>query len=364
MSRWATPLRLGVAAALVVVLAANGPALAHTNDVEVDSQVSADGRLVVERGYSLVDGYFVVHRTNATGGIGEAVGHVRALKSNGVRYGFSIPVDGDAWADWGTNRTVWVALHREETGEGFDPADDPVQSGFGGQVADRAELARGDRAVVATEEFEAQRLTTDAVSVRTVRVDRPARLEIAVGESGADGRVIGSRALAAGTHEDVTVAIDDAVFARRGRALTLTVRLYAGGANDSATTQLRAGGDTVDTSFDVERVGSLTVSNVTTTAGDGGTATAATTGEPDDATGTVTPAPTTEPLFVTPTATATSGDPTETPARTPAPTAAAPSVTAMDTATTSGDGPGFGVAVTLAALVAVAAWARLWSRSQ
>ncbi len=325
-------------AVLLVLAVGSVPAAAHTNTVEFDAQVSADGTVTVEAATTLVDGHVVVRGTSDSGGPGAALGHVPITRDDGFRQELAVPVDDDVWAEWGDHRTVWVALHRDEGDDGFDPDEDPVQEGFGGRVAQNATVAKGNApARVLNERLEVpDRLETDAVSLR----------EVAVGQSGlvvvradnASGPVVGTRSVEAGVHHDVTVDLDDAVFDARDRELTLYAGLRIGGDTRSNSTQLRAGGEPVGTTFPVERVGRL-----------------ATTATPDNATpvdGTPTPTATTVPgttrqLVVTPSPTREASTPT----------LASPSVSTRTSRSPTGSTPtaqtgaGFTTGVTLAALV-------------
>lgn len=310
---------------LVAVVLAAGlvslPVAAHTNDLAVDSQVSADGGVVVERAVVIVDGYLVVHRDDG-GQPGEPIGHVPFTAAAGYRFDFPVPVDDGAWADWNGSRRVWVAFHREASGEGFDPADDPIQEGFSGPVAQRLTLARGDEPVrILNDRYDDYRLTTDRVTVREVASARGGRVVVrAVTENGTNP-VAGSRTVPAGVQRNVTVPLNDSVFATHGRDLRLTATLATDGE------PVTVGGTPVRTGFEVERVGQLNLSD----------------GSPTTATATSVPA-TTEPAVVTPSPTPTGTEtPTETATRTP---------------TTGTGGPGFGVVLALAAVSLAAVLAR------
>lgn len=340
---------LGLAGLLLVSLAT--PAAAHTNDVEADTQVSADGSVRVESALLLDGGYAVVRRNGSDGQPGEPIGHVRLAPSE-FRQGFTVPIDDDAWADWGDNRTVWVVLHREGSGDGFDPDEDPIQENtFGTLAAERITLAKddGETSVIA-ERFEPQQTGENAVTVSRVALATDGHVAVrAVTDEGV-GRVLGSTSLSAGATTNVSVQIDGSVFAERGRSVTLVAQAYAGDGGFEDARQVRAGGTSVRSEFEVERTGSIDATPAdeggTPTGTGNGTDTAAVVTPTDEGNGTGTTATGTESRVVTP-----AGTPTAT-ARTDAATA---------TATTGGSGPGFGIAAA-AAGVAVFALSRSLSR--
>lgn len=342
----AVGLALAIGLALVAV-----PAAAHTNTVAVDSQVSADGTVVVEAATSLVDAFVVVH-DREDGQLGAVLGYVPITQNDGYRQGVPVEIDDDAWADWGDNRTVWVVLHREGSGDGFDPDEDPIQENtFGTLAAERITLAKddGETSVIA-ERFEPQQTGENAVTVSRVALATDGHVAVrAVTDEGV-GRVLGSTSLSAGATTNVSVQIDGSVFAERGRSVTLVAQAYAGDGGFEDARQVRAGGTSVRSEFEVERTGSIDATPAdeggTPTGTGNGTDTAAVVTPTDEGNGTGTTATGTESRVVTP-----AGTPTAT-ARTDAATA---------TATTGGSGPGFGIAAA-AAGVAVFALSRSLSR--
>lgn len=328
---------LGLAGLLLVSLAT--PAAAHTNDIEVDTQVSADGAVRVESALLLDGGYAVVRRNGSDGRPGEPIGHVRLGRSE-FRQGFTVPIDDDAWADWGDNRTVWVVLHREAGGDGFDPDEDPIQENtFGRLAAERITLAKGggETSVVA-ERFEPQQTGENAVSVSRVALATDGHVAVRAVTDEDVGRVLGSTSLPAGVTTNVSVRIDGSVFAERGRSVTLVAQAYAGDGEFENARQVRAGGVPVASEFEVERTGSIDATP--TSGGDAGTTTGTESVNGTDTAAVVTP---TDEGAVTGTESR-----VVTPAGTP-------------TATTGGSGSGFGIA-TAAAGMAVFALSRSLSR--
>jgi hypothetical protein len=334
---------VGLALALGLTLVAV-PVAAHTNTVVVDAQVSADGTVTVEAATSLVDAFVVVH-DREDGELGAVLGYVPITQNDGYRQGFPVEIDDDTWADWGDNRTMSVALRRDEGDEGFDPAEDPVQGGFGGPVVRNVTVGKGSApARVINELFEIPYpLDTDAVSLREVAVGEPGL--VVVRAHNASGPVAGTRPLDPGVHENVTVSLDDAVFDREGREVELWVGLRVGGGTLADSRPLTVGDDRVATSFGVERVGQL---NATATPPPAATTASGT------PTPTATPLGTTRPLVVTPSVTETS---TASPTAAPTPTATRSS--ASGGGTTAESGPGMGVvAGAFAAVLGALALAR------
>jgi hypothetical protein len=310
---------------VATVLVVSGPALAHINGVDVDTQVSADGTVEVESATALVEGYLVVHRDDG-GSPGEAIGHVPIAKGDAFRQGIEIPVDEDVWAEWGDNRTVWIALHREAGGEGFDPATDPIHRGFTGLIQKRIRLGKGDRPASIVAETPAPQQTNGTVVVRRVAMPADGAVVLRPTTANGTGSVAGTRSLRAGVHRNVTVEVRDETFATHGRVVEFVAQVYVGGETPavSGVEPVRVAGETVRTAFRVNRTGSLNVSTNQT----------------------ITAAPSVrDPAVVTPTPTSTRSNKT---ISTSAPSRSDSTPSATITSTTTG--PGFGVVITLLAL--------------
>lgn len=338
---------LAVTLTLLAVTLVSLPVAAHVNQVNADPQVSANGTVVVENAGAVVDGFVAVHATDESGDPGAVLGYV-TFERNDFREGFAIEIDDQAWDDWGDNRTILVALHRNQGDSGFDPSEDPIQVSFGSRVAERLELGKGDSETsVAAERLERQTTTADSVTVDRVALAEPGVL--AIRSDTDDPERVGQRRLDAGVHHNVTVAVADDLFTPDRRRVSLLATLYPepdNGTLSASATPLCAGNATIQTGFTVERTGSIAVANATS----GTNATNATATTSPTSTGTD------EPLVVTP-------SPTPTGTATPT-TTAAPSTTAART-TTSASGPGFGItALTLALLVVALGVAVAGSRGE
>ena len=300
---------------LVVFVGAAGLASAHVNGVAADAQVSANGTVVVEDTLILSDGYAVVHRTDEDGDPGEVIG-VREMDAARIYQGLRIPIDDAVWADWQGNHSVWVTLHREEAGAGFDPDQDPIQRNSFREISGtRFTLAKGSaEASVLAAAFETQTTDDQTVRLRRVALPRDGRVVVRPDTTTGLGPVVGSTALPAGVHRNVTVALDRSVFDTENRTTRLFAALHAG----ESAEPIRAGSDPVGSYFPVRDTRGL--ENAT-----------------DDQ----------DSLVVTPT-------PTPTDVNTPT---RAETTTTDTTSTPAADGPGFGLALAVVG-VAVAVFAR------
>lgn len=286
-------MRTGLAAAGAVLLLATtlvgaGVASGHSvNYVSADPQVTPDGTVVVEGLFIEESGWVVVHERTADG-YGEALGATRLPRRNAFYTDISVSISNQTWRDW-TTREVVVVLHGED-GDGEYTSSDPPLGGFGAVVTDRLVVSKGDRALVTGEDDFPQRPDGPRVTVR--RASLPADGHLVVRNRTADGRVVGSRALAAGTYENVSVAVNGSFHAGTEGSFAAHVSLYrddGDGRFDGDERPVRTGNGTVATRFGVEpaRAGGVVTTPVQTTAPPGGgTATATATADPGGATDT------------------------------------------------------------------------------
>jgi hypothetical protein len=224
-----------VFAALAFVLAvAVAPATAHTNDVEADAQLSADGTLLVEWEFITVDGWLVV-RADDGGTPGEPIGHTRLDGGAGFNTDATVSIDDAAWNRQDGSREVWVTLHREADGQGFDPDDDPVLRTFGQPARSQLTVEKDDEpARLMAQGFSPQKATNDTVSARHVELPEDGYV-VAHAVNGTipsnisandTGEVLGSKALSAGVHENVTVDIDEEFVAASGERVVMNLVVY------------------------------------------------------------------------------------------------------------------------------------------
>jgi PGF-CTERM protein len=320
-----------------IVAGASASAATHGDHVSVDAQASSDGTVVVET-VSALGPSFVVLTTDDDGRPGEPVGNA-TVSAASFRRNVAVTLDDDAWGDWSGNRTFWAVLYRDDGDGRFDPESDVSVATRNPAAETEFTLGRTDGGAdrVLARVFNSQRLREGRLTVRRVDLSRPGYL---VATSVEGDRVLGTRALDAGTHENVTVALNESFVAEQRREFRVRLLAYrddGDGRFDAGDRPVTVGGERVATSMVVQRVGT-------------------------GADGTVT---TTRPLVVTPTPG--SGTATVTESPTAVPTANPTSERTDDGATveptsadeTSASGPGFEVAGALfAALVVVAVLGR------
>ena len=260
--------------AVVAVVLAVGPVLAtavapvaaHVNNIEADDQRSVDGTLLLEWEFVGTDGWVAV-RADDGGEPGAVLGHRRVTSETAFRTDTTVEMDEEAWASVEDSREVWVVLHREDGGEGFDPENDPLQTGFSGEPAGtRLTVERGPPTSVAAQGFGAETSTDGTVTVRRVELAEAGHVavhrvdgDIAAGVADEDvGEAVGSVRLPAGVHENVTVDLEESFREEASGETLLAAVVYAGeGALDAnGTAAVTAGGSLVSTVFGVELRGS------------------------------------------------------------------------------------------------------------
>jgi len=314
-------------------VAASASAATHGDHVSVDAQAVSDGTVVVET-VSAIGPSFVVLRTDDGGRPGQPVGNA-TVPAASFRTNVAVTLDDGVWTGWSGNRTFWATLYRDDGDGRFDPESDLSMASRNPAAEAEFELGRVESGAdrVLARVFGSQRLREGRLTARQVDLSQPGYL---VATSIDGGRVVGTRALDAGSHENVTLALNESFVAEQRREFRVRLVAYRDdgdggfGAGDCPVT---VGGEPVATSMVVEKPGT-------------------------NADGTVT---TTRPLVITPTPGSVTGTPTATdpptdrsateqlPTRTPT---APPTRT---TGTTSTNGPGFGVVAPLfAAFVVIA----------
>jgi MYXO-CTERM domain-containing protein len=334
----AATLALACVAALAAVPL---PVSAHVNDVRADPQVSADGTVLVETAYVADDAWLALYSDDG-GERGEVIG-TRQLGDAGFRTDLAVSIDEGAWRDWseGEARTVHVALHNDKGSSGFDREEDPVLTFFGREATDQFTLEHGQGAYVGTRAFSPQDTDGPSVTVRTTRLPSDGHLVARNVTNASEGNEtalepVGSTALAAGTHQDVTVELDAAYYERQDTRARIGLTVYrddGDGRFGPGDEPVRAGDAAVTTFVFLNRTDASGGDGGESSAGDGAAVTTPGTTDGTDGEG----------GGVVTTATAES--------------TTAPGTTADgDTATTSTDGqPGFGVLTAALAVVAVLA---------
>lgn len=267
---------VSVAISVTVVLALAGAALpvaAHGNHLSADSQVSADGTLIVESVLPIGEAWIVV-RADDDGSPGEVLGYAPVDDEDGLRTDVPVDIDDEHWADWSDTRTVWIVLH-DENGDGeFDPADDELSESFGEPAGDRLRVRKGDApAYVTAEEFSPQPSDDGTVVVRSAALPEDGYVVVHDAGDEGPGDVVGSTALASGIHDNVTVELDGEYFGNRDGTFTLWAVVYTDDGSsqfDDADGPVRVGEDSLATAFGVERTAQQSPTPGTVTAtGDG-----------------------------------------------------------------------------------------------
>jgi hypothetical protein len=298
-----TPLgRLGFGVAvvgLVVALAAVPlPVSAHVNDVGVDSQVSADGTVIVETAFVGADGFVVLHEVDGDDP-GDPIGHAPVSEAGGLKEDVTVTVADETWQNWRGDRRVWAVLHSDDGDGTFEPGDDEMLEQFGDPAGERFTLERSEApAYVTAREFSPQASDDGNVTIRAAALPEDGHVVVHEDGENGTGEALGATALSAGTSHNATVELDDEFFRNLEESATLTATLYAddgNGASDEDDRPVRAGDDAVATRFGVEKNGTLASTETETEAdhGDGhddehdhahsptGTATAAAAGTDD-----------------------------------------------------------------------------------
>jgi PGF-CTERM protein len=317
---------LVLAALLVLSLVAVTPASAHVNDVSADAQVSPDGTIVAESAYVASDGWIAVF---ADADHTEVLGF-RKLAADGFQRDVTVTIDAEHWAEF-DERTVHVALLGSDDDGEFEPGgDDQVLTTFGRQASEAVPLRKGPRALVTEEAFAPDWVNESTLGLRRVTLPEAGHVVV---RNASTGTVLGSTALAAGTHESVNVTLDESAAFDGDGNYRLRATLHGDdgdGTYRASDPDVTANGTVVSTRFRVRR------------------------SAPEEATRTVPPT-----TAVGAGTAAASGTPTESFVNTPtaSPTGTPDDVPVGET-DTAGDGPGFGPVAAAAGLVGVALLAR------
>lgn len=192
------------ACVLVAVASVPLPVAAHANHVAADPQTTPDGTLVVESAFILDDGFVAVQRDDG-GEPGAVLGHTALSGRDGFVTDVEVAIDDGAWADWNGPERVHLVLRNDDGDGTFDPDDDRIVRSFGSAAAAVTTVDRGERAVVTARGFSPQTVANDSVTVRRAVLPTDGRLVL---ENATDGRRLGSVALDAGSHANVTVPLD------------------------------------------------------------------------------------------------------------------------------------------------------------
>ncbi len=342
--------RAAVLALAVVVALAAGPGVAgaglHSNHLTVDAQMSANGTVVIENGFAAGETLMVIH-ADAGGEPGEAVGVAPFPRPGEFVSPLTVSLDAGTWSDLQGSGTYWAVLHNDADNDGeYDPGSDDALTNFGSLAGDRFVLGKGDSpSYVVAQGFGAQESADGSVTVPRVALPEDGHLVVRTQGDDGPGAVVATKTLGAGVHEDVTVSLDPAFFNEQGERFALHAQAYTGsGGSAGIGSPVTAGDATVGTKFFVSKPAGASADGNASTNGSAGANGADGT---DDGPAVNTPE---GPAVNTPNATST---PTPTSGATDADPGSA-TATASPADATSADGPGFGVVLSLAALLAAA----------
>jgi len=223
-----------------------GAASRHGNHVSVDAQVSADGTVVVETAAWLASGFLVVRRDDG-GQPGAPIGHA-PLDGAASRTDVEVSVDQSVWEDWSGNRTLWAVIHFDDGDGQFDPATDRPAVTRSPAAQQSFALGEGDApARVLARQFDPLALRDGRVTVRAVALEGDGHLVATAPDS---DEVVGTRRLAAGRHENVTLSLSDSFVADQDREFRLRLHAYRSDGDGSfgdGDRPVRVGGSVVGT---------------------------------------------------------------------------------------------------------------------
>ncbi len=217
--------RIALAVAVAGLLVVGGIALAgvHGNHVNVDAQVTGDGRVVVESYFSTPGG-FVVVRADDGGEPGRVLGHAEAPQ--GRWNDVTVPVDGGDLPSEGST-TLWAVLHRDDGDGEFDPDDDPPIEGFGAVAGSQFRVRTGPAPVSVVAATQGDRRSNGSVVLDRVELASPGHVVVHADDRGDLGRVVGYVPLEPGTHQDVRVALNASHFREQSTSFELRAVVYA-----------------------------------------------------------------------------------------------------------------------------------------
>lgn len=255
---------------LLTVLVA--PAAAHTNHVSADTQISADGTVVVEALFPADDAWIALHLDD-DGDPGTVVGY-RRITGGEFHEDTTVEVENETWRNWTGSRRLHVVLHNPDGDGEFDPAADDAITSFGDVVGDELLLEKGSSARVTGESFGPEETTDSGVTVRSATLPEDGYL--VVRNQSADGAVVGHTALEAGTHDSISVAIDEGFYRTRDEQFTVfaTVVVDNGdGEFDADDTRLSVDDEPVGTLLGITKVAEETATDEANSTGSTPTAT-------------------------------------------------------------------------------------------
>jgi len=242
------PANVSVSVSDSATAGAPGPAVAprvgalHGFHTAVQPQATADGTVVVETVGVLAPSFVVLSLD------GEVVG-TAFVEETGFRTDVPVDVDADAWDDWSGAATVSATLYRDDGDGEFDPVSDRA-------VTDRYPGARSQATVgrlpegaarVLAGEFDPLPVEDGSVTVRRVALAEAGHVVV---RPFGGGDPLGGRTLSAGTHRNVSVAVNRSAVADRTGSVSVRIDLYrddGDGRFDGSESPVTVGEDAVGT---------------------------------------------------------------------------------------------------------------------
>lgn len=264
---------------LLIVLVA--PAAAHTNHVSADTQISADGTVVVEALFPADDAWLALHLDDG-GDPGAVVGY-RRIAGGEFHEDTPVKIGNETWRNWTDSRRLHVVLHNPDGDGEFDAAEDEAIVSFGDVVSDELRLEKGSTARVTGESFGPEETDDGTITIRSAHL--PASGYVVLHNESADGAVVGRTALDAGAHDSVQVALDEAFYRNRGEQFTVFATLVVDdgdGEFDADDSRLAVDGDPVGTLLGLTKVGNGTATDDAESTGSAATATTTAAASPAD----------------------------------------------------------------------------------
>lgn len=266
-----TPIRVevkwaGMRRPVLLVLAAlllAAPVAGHAvNFAGIDAQATDDGTVYVEAVFLEAPGWVALYADESP------VGHARVDTAGRTVNDVTVDVDEGAF-EGGEPVRLTARLFADDGDGEFDPDADRQLQQFG--TAPEAPVARRDAAHVLAE-ADGTGLPVEDGTFPVRRVALPEAGHVVVTDE--NGTVLGSRALDAGVHENVSVPVADDAIAE-GEEITVVVTAYGDdgdGEFDDADEPVRVGNETVSSTVGLLR-GDGDGDGVTTATADEATAT-------------------------------------------------------------------------------------------
>lgn len=244
------------------LLVSSGLAIAHGNHLTADAQLSDDGTVVVENLFLQQGGYLALHADD-DGSPGQVLGHKRL--DSGFRSAIPITIDEQFWQENDEKMTIWATLHDDDGDGEFEPnSDDGIFQSFGSFAGTDFTVGKHEagKTYVVAASASGARQETDGPEVTVENVSLAEFGYVVIHEVEQDysaGDPVGYTSLDAGTHENVTVELNESFY----ESLDEQFRLYAmvhmddgdGEFDPETDPVVTVGEETVGSLFDLQKGG-------------------------------------------------------------------------------------------------------------